>query len=243
MKLALMQPYFFPYVGYFSLIKHCDRFVLFDTVQYIRGGWIERNRVLKTGEGWRYVSVPVERESMHTLINQAHIRHDPDWKDQIFRYLEHYKKKSPYYREVMALLDNTLDTSERSIARLNERSLRATCEYLGIQRDIQAFSKTGITINEPQKPGDWGLSVCRAVGANEYVNTYGAIELFDPEKYRAAGVPILFLKNNLKRYDQGRDTFEPGLSIIDVLMFNDPKAANELIDDYVTSATGVFPQG
>ena len=241
MKLALMQPYFFPYIGYFSLIKHCDRFVLFDTVQYIRDGWIQRNRVLKPAEGWQYIAVPVDRDSMLSRIREVRIRNDPDWKGRIFRQLEHYKKKAPFYREITALLDGALDTSETSIVRLNQRCLKACCDYLGIRRDMEVFSEKGITVDTPENRGEWGLTISRTLGVDEFINPHGGVEMFDLDKYRAAGISVTFTRNNLRPYDQRRQSFEPGLSIVDVLMFNDPAAANALIDDYVTSPTGEFP--
>lgn len=241
MKLGIMQPYFFPYLGYFSLIKHCDRFILLDTVQFMRHGWIERNRVLKPADGWQYVAVPVDKESMRSSIKDVRVRKDPDWKDRILRQLEHYKKKAPFYGAVTDLLADALDPKETGITRVNQRTLTATCAYLGVERDIQIFSEMGVSIEAPQGPGDWALAISRAVGATAYVNPPGGVEIFDQAQYKAAGVPILFLKNRLRPYDQRRGAFEAGLSIIDVLMFNDPKAANELIDDYVTSPTGQFP--
>lgn len=242
MKLAIMQPYFLPYLGYYSLIKYADRFVLFDTAQFMRHGWIERNRILKPAEGWQYISVPVDRESMRSPIKEVHIRNDPDWKARIFRQLEHYKKRAPFYPSVIGLLDEALDERFTSITRLNHRVLAVTCEYLGIHRDIAVLSDMGLKITEPVAPGEWALRISQALGASEYVNPPGGVELFDQEQYRSAGVPIVFLKNNLGRYDQKRTAFEPGLSIVDVLMFNDPESANKLIDDYAESGSGAFPE-
>lgn len=235
-----MQPYFFPYLGYFSLIKHTDRFILFDTAQFIRHGWIERNRILKPAQGWQYIAVPVDRDSARTPINQVKIRNDPDWKGRIFRQLEHYKKRAPFYREVMALLDIALDTSLPGITELNQCALRASCDYLGMRHDICIFSQMALDVGESREPGDWALAICRALGASEYVNPPGGVELFNQEQYRSAGVPISFLKNNLNRYNQRRGVFEPGLSIIDALMFNDPESVKKLIEDYALSANGVF---
>jgi hypothetical protein len=96
MRIAIMQPYFFPYLGYYSLIKESDKFILFDTVQYIRHGWITRNRVLKPIEGWQYIFVPLEKHGITTIINQVRIKNSENWKDKIIRQLEHYKKKHPF---------------------------------------------------------------------------------------------------------------------------------------------------
>ena len=240
MKLGVMQPYFCPYLGYYSLIKHCDRFVLFDTVQFMRHGWIERNRVLKPTEGWQYIAVPVDKESMRSHIIDVRVRNDPDWKDRILRHLEHYKKKAPFYRAVTELLGDALDPRETSITRLNQGVLKATCKYLSLNRDIEVFSDMRVSLDKPEHRGELPIVVCKALGATEYINPPGGVRLYDPETFRNAGMSITFLKNNLKPYDQRREAFEPGLSIVDVLMFNDPQAANALIDDYATSLTGEF---
>ncbi len=95
MKLAIMQPYFLPYLGYFALIKHTDKFIVFDTPQYIRHGWIERNRILKPSEGWQYINVPLEKRPRDIAIKDLRIRQNDDWRRKILAQLEHYKKRLP----------------------------------------------------------------------------------------------------------------------------------------------------
>ena len=97
MKLAIMQPYFFPYIGYWSLIKQTDHFMIFDTPQFMRRGWIERNRILKQQGDWQYISVPLEKKPLDTPINQMVIRSNESWKEKIKNQLMHYKKKAPYF--------------------------------------------------------------------------------------------------------------------------------------------------
>ena len=102
MKLGIMQPYFFPYIGYISLVKHTDEFILFDTVQFIKHGWIERNRILKPTGGWQYISVPLEKHSLSTLIMDTKIRNNDDWKAKILNQLVHYKRRAPYKKETIS---------------------------------------------------------------------------------------------------------------------------------------------
>ena len=98
MKLAIMQPYFMPYIGYISLIKNTDQFILFDTVQFIRHGWIERNRILKPNEGWQYIQVPLIKDNgRDTVIKNVRINNAENWKSKIIAQLQHYKKKAPNY--------------------------------------------------------------------------------------------------------------------------------------------------
>ena len=105
MKVGIMQPYFFPYSGYFSLIKATETFILLDEVQFIRHGWIERNRILKPNEGWQYIHCPIEKHSRETRIRDIEIRNQENWKNKILAQLIHYKKKAPYYNEVISLLE------------------------------------------------------------------------------------------------------------------------------------------
>lgn len=233
MKLAIMQPYFFPYLGYFSLIKHTDQFILLDTVQYIRHGWIERNRVLKQDEGWLYLSVPIIKKGRETLIKEVLINNQQNWKQKIFAQLDSYKKKAPYYSAVIELLNEVFSQEYNDIVALNSASLKIVCNYLGIEKEITIFSEMNRSIEEPREPDEWALNICKAIGnVNEYWNPPGGQSFFDPKKYEAAGIQLKFQNINLLPYSQRRDTFEPGLSIIDVLMFNSKETINDMLDNY-----------
>ena len=105
MKVAIMQPYFFPYIGYFQLIKHSDLFVLFDDVQYIRHGWVNRNRILKPDKDWQYIIAPLQNHQQSTLIKDIKVQDGDDWKIKIIRQIEHYKKRSPFYKETIQIID------------------------------------------------------------------------------------------------------------------------------------------
>ncbi len=234
-KIAIMQPYFFPYIGYFSLIKNTDMFILFDIVQFIRHGWIERNRVLKQGEGWQYISVPLLKHSRETLIKDIQINNSEKWKDKILAQLTHYKKKAPFYKETIDIIRNALDIETDSIVKLNYSVLNTICKYLQIQFNCQIFSEMSLKIEPAKAPDEWALNICKALGnVTEYWNPEGGVEFFNTKKYIEANINIKFLKHNLSFYSQrrGEENFESGLSIIDVMMFNPPKKIKEMLDDY-----------
>ena len=226
-----MQPYFFPYLGYYSLIRHTDQWVVFDPVQFIRHGWIERNRILKPVKGWQYVAVPLQKSSRETEIRDMRIRNSEDWKGKMFRQLDHYRK-APYYKETIALIGEALATDTDSIVELDARILKMTCDYLSIPFDIRIFSQMGLPIEPVADAGEWALQISKAMGATEYVNPPGGRGLFDPQKFREAGIKLSILSNNFPPYSQRRPVFESGLSIIDVLMFNDKEQTLKLIDTY-----------
>ncbi|MDD2540693.1 MAG: WbqC family protein [Desulfuromonadaceae bacterium] len=233
MKIAIMQPYFFPYLGYYSLIKKTDRFVLFDTVQFIKHGWIERNRILKPAEGWQYVAAPLEKSPITTIIKEMKINNKDYWKGKLFRQLEHYKKKSPFYKETMSVVENALDIETDSIVKLNASILEITCEYIGIQLNMDIFSEMNLSIDLVTHPGEWALNITKSLDGSEYINPVGGVEIFRKEQFEAAGIALNFMGNNLSPYSQRRGVgvFEAGLSIIDVMMFNDPEQICKLIDD------------
>ena len=235
MRLAIMQPYLFPYLGYYSLIEYADEFMLFDTVQFIRHGWIERNRILKPGEGWQYIQVPLVKSPRETVIKDLQIRNSEPWREKLVAQLTHYKKRAPHYAATVALVEKALDIDTESMVALNKHILETTCDYLGIRRPLSVFSGADLEIGVVGAPDEWALEIAKARGAEEYVNPPGGQSFFDEKKYRNGGVKLTFLTNSLTPYSQRRPQFESGLSIIDVLMFNDAEAARSLIRAYELS--------
>lgn len=233
MKLGIMQPYFIPYLGYFSLIKQTDKFILFDSVQFIKHGWIERNRILKPQSGWQYVAVPLTKHNGDTKIQDIMIKNTSDWRNKIFSQLEHYKRRAPFYKDTIVTLRDALDIETDSIVKLNAHTLKVICNYIGVEIDVDIFSEMDLQIEEVHAPDEWALNICKALGnVEEYWNPEGGLEFFDRKKYDEAGIKISFLKMNLTKYPQRRPEFEAGLSIIDVMMFNEPSKINKMLDDY-----------
>lgn len=232
MKLAIMQPYFFPYLGYFSLIEYADRFILFDPVQFIRHGWIERNRILKPGEGWQYISVPLEKYSRNTLIKEIRIKNTTDWQNRILRQIEHYKKRAPYYNDVKELMRYVFAEPNISVVRLNHQCLGAVADYIDIPYNADIFSEMNLEIGDVSHPGEWALRISQAMGASEYINPLGGKEIFKSAQFNEAEIKLKFLASRLPAYSQRRPVFENGLSIIDVMMFNSPRDTRTLVKAY-----------
>lgn len=230
MRLGIMQPYFLPYIGYYSLIKHTDKWIVFDTAQFIRHGWIERNRILKPVQDWQYISVPLHKHSRDTAIKEISIR-DEDWKNKIIRQFAHYKR-APCYNEVMNVLHNCFDIKTDSITQLNVHILKCTCNYLQIDFGYEIFSEMNLEIEPVADAGEWALNISKAYGATTYINPAGGAGLFDREKFKLAGIDLTFLEMPLTHYSQQRTAFEPGLSIIDVMMFNSVDEINAMLDNY-----------
>lgn len=232
-KVAIMQPYLFPYIGYISLIKNTDEFILFDTVQFIRHGWIERNRVLKQNEGWLYIKVPLIKGSRDTLIKDILINNSDNWKEKMLAQFQPYKKIAPHYNEVMRVVNKIFEQDYDSIVELNKVALESICDYLQIDHEISVFSHMGLNIETANAPDEWALNICKALGdVDEYWNPPGGQEFFDRSKYDANNIKLVFQKPIMSEYDQKRTPFEPGLSIIDVMMFNSVEQINSMLDQY-----------
>lgn len=233
LTVAVMQPYFFPYLGYFSLIRAVDRFILFDPVQYIRHGWIDRNRILKHGEGWLYIRPAIVKHGHDALIKDVAVDNTQPWQSKLLSQLQTYKRIAPHYWPVRKLMEEVLATPHQTVVALNKATLEAVCTYLGMPRSFEVFSEMVLDIEPPRAADEWALHICQALGnVRAYWNPPGGESFFDRSKYEAAGIELRFHKAVLEPYDQRRQPFEPGLSILDVLMFNPPETVLAMLDRY-----------
>jgi hypothetical protein len=230
MKLGIMQPYFFPYLGYFDLINYSDHWIVFDTVQYIRHGWINRNRILHPFEGWSYIIVPV-KFSRETAIRDVQIVKDEKWKKRILGQLQHYKKRAPFYYDVLRLVEEILSVDIGLISNLNVYALELICSYLNINFNYTFFSAMDLDLGEIQKPGHWALRISEAVGANEYVNPPSGEPIFDRDEFSSRRIKLTIRNMPPLQYDCPGYNFMPSLSILDVLMWNSPLAVKKYLED------------
>lgn len=233
MKLGIMQPYFFPYLGYYSLIKHTDKWVVFDNVQYIRRGWINRNRIIHpTKPESIYITVPVKDSGQETSIRDALIDDALDWRSHMLSQIESaYKKRAPYYSPVRSLLQSVLSLETPYISELAVYSLQAVCAYLHIPFDCSVFSRMNLKIGPVDEPGDWALRISAALDADTYINPPGGQALFEHRKFEEENIKLQFLQIHFEPYNQKKSVFLEGLSILDVLMFNSVEKVNTMLDD------------
>lgn len=229
-----MQPYFLPYLGYISLIKHTDKFILFDTVKYIKRGWIERNRILKPEEGWQYIKIPLVKFSRDTIIKDVNINNTEDWKSKILSQLVHYKKTARYYEKTISFLKEIFENDFNDMVSVNKFVLESVNRYLGFEKKIEIFSDMNLNIEEVNAPDEWALNICKALGnVAEYWNPPGGKSFFDRSKYDKENISLRFHSIEITEYEQKRHIFEPGLSVIDTMMFNSAEEINKMLDKYV----------
>jgi len=232
MKVAIMQPYFFPYLGQFQLINIVDRFILMDDVQYIRHGWINRNRILHAETGSQYIIAPVRKHSHQSLIRNIELVDEERWRKGILGQLQHYRKAAPYYTQVLKLVGECFKVKETGIARFNGRCFEAVCDYIGIPYKMEIASDMGFDYSSISETQDWAIEISRQLGATDYYNPPGGVELYNKERFDQNGINLHFVATVFNEYNQGRQDFIPGLSIIDVMMFNEPKQIRNMLKDY-----------
>jgi len=232
MKLALMQPYFFPYIGYFQLIHAVDTFIVYDTVAYIKNGWIKRNRYL-LNDTVKYFSLSIKGASSHKLIIDTTIADDEALhsKEKISKTIKMAYSKAPYFDQVFPLLDSLIRDQEQNIANYNTHILCELCAHLDINTKILQGSKV---LPESELTGqDRVIEICKIFNAEHYVNPIGGVGLYESTSFNEHGIRLSFLQTSDKiNYLQWGDPFTPNLSIIDVLMFNSKNEISSFLKDY-----------
>ncbi|WP_309088947.1 WbqC family protein [Domibacillus sp.] len=220
MKIAIMQPYLFPYIGYFQLVNAVDTFVIFDDVQYKQRGWINRNRILINNQDHLF-SFSVKKSSRDTLIKDKffsdQVNND---KKEFLKSIEHSYSRAPYYQKVISIIEEITLFNEENLSDFITNSLKVICGYLDIETNFiksSSLSKEeGQVIGADKKI----ISIARHLGARTYVNLIGGISLYTKEIFHENDLDIYFLKSKDIIYRQFKQEFIPSLSIIDVLMFN-----------------------
>jgi WbqC-like protein family len=230
MKLGIMQPYFFPYLGYFALIAAVDEWVIFDITQYTRRSWINRNRVLRPDRGWRYISIPLRNSSIHIKISEADIASPRDQERHVLGKITHYRRHAPYYTRVCEIIRSTFaGVVDNRLVSLNVAGLRTVCEYLGLPFHYRICSQLNIEYPNKLLAGEWAAWISGRLSADVYINPVGGRELFDPSDFTREGVSLRFLDFEPFIYDTPGYNFEKSLSILDVLMWNSPDAIVQAI--------------
>ena len=225
-----MQPYFVPYLGYFQLLSAVDLFVIHDDVEYSKGGWVNRNRILLAGEP-RFLTVALERQSDYARISDRRISTDYDCKKSV-RQLEAAYGRAPYWAEIRTELPSIVCPPTRSLVEFNMAGLTRLRDMLGLTTPIALASE--ILPNADALGQRKVIDVCRTVGASEYLNAIGGMKLYSGDAFREADIKLEFLRSRLSRYPQGdNQDFVPALSVLDTLAWTGPNGARDLVlSDY-----------
>jgi hypothetical protein len=215
--IAVMQPYLFPYLGYFHLMHAVGKFIVFDDVQFVRGGWVNRNRILLNGRSFRF-TVPVHNASRNRRINEVKRGDDPRWRAKFLLTLEHAYRGAPHFEATRHLVQSILEEPEEHLATWITGSLRTLARSLSLPTEIALSSSCDPDTSLSRQ--DRILDICRKEGASTYVNLAGGTALYDKQAFARENVDLLFVRSHLMPYEQYAGSFVPALSIIDALMFN-----------------------
>lgn len=216
MKIGIMQPYFFPYIGYFQLIKSVDIFVVYDNIKYTKKGWINRNRMLQNGTDVMF-SVPLKSDSDSLDVCERELATDFN-REKLLNQFKGTYRRAPYFEQTFPLVERVVRFEDRNLFHFLHHSITATCKHLGIGTEIRISSE--IAIDHGLKNQDKVLALCEALGASTYVNAIGGMELYSKEVFFDKGIELKFIKSKPFEYNQFANEFVPWLSIIDVMMFN-----------------------
>lgn len=210
-----MQPYFFPYIGYWQLIQAVDRFVIYDDVNYIKGGWINRNRILINGEP-HYITVPLNQSSPYKKICETAMQASSSWRGKLVKMLEVTYRKAPDFIDVFPVIENLIRFDTDNLSEYLANQLQALSKFMGINTEFVVTSR-GYG-NDELSGQERVLDICQREGATTYINPQGGQSLYDAGSFHDAGIDLRFIVMRPIPYKQRADEFVPYLSIIDALM-------------------------
>lgn len=224
MKIAIMQPYFFPYIGYFQLANSVDEFVFFDDVNFIKKGFIHRNNILLNKEKFQF-SIPVTKVSQNRKINEHFYKGEFD---VFIKQVEAAYKNAPFFADVYPIISSICTDANENVAKKNALSIKSVFNYLGIPF-VYSFSSI-LQIRGDIRAQDRIIEICKKKTITRYVNASGGKELYEYEKFLAKNIQLSFLATKLPEYEQSKNKFVIGLSIIDALMYCDKEAVIGMIN-------------
>ena len=228
-KVAIMQPYFFPYLGYWQMLNAVDKFVLYDDVNFIKGGWINRNNMLINGFAHLF-TLPLLESSPNKLINEIKITNNQKIKVKLLRSFEESYSKAPFKDKIIPLLSKIIMQKEDRLHLFLYHQFEKIFEYLQINTEIMLSSH--IEKDNYLHGQDKIIEINKQLGSTQYINAIGGQALYDKAEFAKNGIELYFIKMNEVKYKQFDNEFVPNLSFIDVLMFNDKAKVRELLTRY-----------
>ncbi len=224
-KIAVMQPYFLPYIGYFQLINQVDLYVFYDDVAFIKGGWINRTNILLNNSE-HLITIPLKNASSFKMINEIEIIAKAIIK--ILKTFQMTYHKAPYFGSVYPLIQSIMEYPEENLSLFVENSIIQICKFLGINTEF--IRSCDIDFDKTLKGQDRLIELCKVLGYKNYVNNINGKDLYKKEDFEKENLNLYFFNRKITPYKQFNNEFVPFLSIIDVLMFNDIETVrNEIV--------------
>ena len=217
MKIAIMQPYFFPYIGYFQLLNAVDEFIIYDNIEYTKKGWINRNRILANGKD-QVIGIPIKKDSDYLTIIERTL--SDNWekdRNKLFNKIKESYRNAPYYKDAAEVIEECLFLEDRNLFRFILNSLECVSSYLNIETPI--ITSSNIPVNHDLKSPDKVLAMSSNRGGSTYINPIGGVDLYKKNDFLSQKIKLRFLKTKPFIYAQHNNEFVPWLSIIDIMMF------------------------
>lgn len=224
-----MQPYFLPYIGYWQLMNLVDQYVLYDDVNYIKRGWVNRNRILVNGEP-RYINIPLQHASQNKLICEINVCKDKKFTMKTLRMIEVAYKKAPYFETIFPMMIKIYGSKEENLVAYIKNSFEVVCEYLDI--DTEFITSSSLPKENSLHGQEKILAICDVLNATEYYNAIGGKKLYSHDEFDRKGIKLQFLKTKTIEYCQYGNSFQENLSILDVMMFNSKDDVKQFLDEY-----------
>lgn len=229
-SVAIMQPYFFPYLGYFQLIHASDLFVCFDDVNYIKKGWINRNQILVNGKPHLF-TIPLLGASQNKKINQIELEDFSKWRANFLKTIQFNYAKCSQYEQVFPWLENVLIEDTQKVADLNYQSIVGVLDYLAL--DASKVIRSSSIYNNVELAGqDRILDICIQEKADQYINAIGGAELYQSDDFMQRSIELRFLKSSQLIYPQKSDIFVPYMSMLDVLFNVSKRDVVAMLNNY-----------
>lgn len=228
MRVAIMQPYFLPYIGYFQLMSAVDTFVIYDNIEYTKKGWINRNKILLNGKS-KYISLPLQKDSDYVNIDNRCI-YDGFKKSKMLNQIKGTYNSAPQFKNIFPLVESIINHEENNLFKFIKNSIFKVCEYLEINTKV--IDSSLFDINHDLKGEQKVIAICKSLNASTYINPIGGRELYNKEQFSKNEINLKFLKPEIKHYKQFDSEFVGSLSLIDVMMFNDLIDIDKQLNNY-----------
>jgi hypothetical protein len=229
MKLGIMQPYFLPYIGYWQLMNAVDKYVVYDDVNYIKNGWINRNQILVNGQP-HYFGLVIQDASPFKKINELVFAPDSVGREKLLKTITQSYCRAPFFEPAMALFQSIIDYPDQNVGNLLYHSIKTIASYLDMKTEILLSSQ--IQKNNDLTGKDKVLHICGLLGADEYYNAIGGQEMYHFDEFARHGIKLSFVKTGAITYKQLKNDFVPNLSILDILMFNSKEGVKSFLKDF-----------
>jgi len=238
-----MQPYFFPYIGYFHAIHAVDKYIIYENLDYIKDGWMNRNRVLIKNQSPSYLSVMVEGRSSNKKTNEIELNTSFNWRRKLLNKVFFNYKGSPFFDESYLLIEECINIDSDMLFMYNSKIVKKLAEYLELDTEIQYDNRHFLTLEKKIAAGIIDdakfeakskrvFEICKHENADVFVNAIGGRALYDKIQFKENGIDLYFVETEEIEYNQFSANFHPNLSIIDVLMHNGQDRTKDLLNNY-----------